>query len=80
MASEHQEQAIATSGTAPLSWLHEAEDDIGTLAHLIETLAAQAGQVSVANKANTIGHRWTHRRSLREQRATDSNGDDEAAN
>lgn len=48
-----------------LAWLHDAEDDLGELADIVNSMAAQQGLVSQAQRANAIAHKWIHRRSLR---------------
>lgn len=48
-----------------LSWLQEAEDDLGELADIVQSLAAKMGAASQAQRANAIAHKWIHRRSKR---------------
>lgn len=54
-----------------LEWLREAEDDLGELADIVNSIAAQQGMVSQAQRANDIAHRWIHRRSRRLTRPSD---------
>lgn len=52
-----------------LLWLHDAENDLGELADIVNSMAATQGMVSQARRANELAHKWIHRRSLRETRA-----------
>lgn len=51
-----------------LAWLHDAEDDLGELADIVNNIAANQGRASQAQRANAIAHKWIHRRSLRATR------------
>jgi hypothetical protein len=54
-----------------LEWLRDAEDDLGELADIVNSIAARQGMVSQAQRANDIAHKWIHRRSLRLSRQSD---------
>lgn len=63
--TEAEKQAILEGPSAPLAWLHDAENDLGELADIVGSLAASMGATSQARRANEIMHKWVHRRSLR---------------
>lgn len=60
------------SRTTLLDWLHEAENDLGDLARIVEELAASAGRGQLASRAQAIGHRWEYRRNKRRIRTSDA--------
>lgn len=54
-----------------LAWLNDAENDLGELADIVNSIAANQGMASQAQRANAIAHKWIHRRSLRQTRQPD---------